>query len=77
MEDGVVRIDRARCTLCGLCVDRCPPRAIQRVERDLTDDELVEELMRDKVFFDISGGATLSGGEPLMQRSSRCPSWKS
>lgn len=44
-----------------------PTRAIRRVERDLTDDELVEELVRDKVFADISGGATLSGGEPLMQ----------
>ena len=66
-ERGVVRIDRAKCTLCGVCVDRCPPRAIQRVERDLSDDELVEELMRDKIFSDISGGATLSGGEPLMQ----------
>ena len=60
-------IDRALCTLCGECVRRCPTRAIQRAFRDLTDDELVEELARDKVFFDLGGGVTLSGGEPLMQ----------
>jgi glycyl-radical enzyme activating protein len=64
---GVVRIDRSLCSFCGRCVDQCPPRAIRRVERDLTDDELVEELMQDKVFADISGGVTLSGGEPLFQ----------
>ena len=72
-----MRIDRTLCTLCGVCVDRCPPRAIQRVERDLTDDELVEELMRDKIFADISGGATLSGGEPLMQPEFTLSYWRS
>ena len=29
MENGKVRIDAAKCTLCGLCIDVCPNRAIR------------------------------------------------
>jgi len=50
------------------CVDLCPTGARQLLGREVTVDELVEELLRDRLFFDQSGGGvTLSGGEPLLQ----------
>jgi pyruvate formate lyase activating enzyme len=68
LVSGAVRIDRGRCVFCGACTERCPPRAIQRVDREADLESLVQELILDKLFFDVSGGGvTLSGGEPLAQ----------
>ena len=60
-------IDRDRCTLCFACVDECPSGALSRVGREMTVDEIVASVTRDKPFFDASGGGvTLSGGEPTL-----------
>lgn len=60
-------IDRDRCTLCFACVDECPSGALSRVGREMTVDEIVAAVTRDKPFFDTSGGGvTLSGGEPTL-----------
>ena len=41
----------------------------ERCGRELSAPEILEEVLRDKPFYDHSGGGiTLSGGEPLMQR---------
>jgi pyruvate formate lyase activating enzyme len=49
-------------------VDLCPTGALQAVGRLVTAADLVTELLRDRVFFDESGGGvTFSGGEPLTQ----------
>jgi len=46
----------------------CPTGALQQVGREVEPAELVRELLRDRIFFDESGGGvTFSGGEPLMQ----------
>jgi pyruvate formate lyase activating enzyme len=38
------------------------------VGREVTIEELIEEIEKDRIFYDESGGgATFSGGEPLMQ----------
>jgi len=59
------RIDRARCTVCGKCAESCPSRALRVVGRVMSVDEVVASVLRDKPFFDASGGGlTLSGGEP-------------
>lgn len=65
--DGI-NIDRDRCTLCWECVSACPSGAIQRVGRNVTVDEILEEVEKSVIFFDSSGGGlTVSGGEPLQQ----------
>jgi len=62
------RIDLAKCTECMECVRACPTRTLDCVGKYVSADEIIEELKRDKLFYDnSSGGITLSGGEPLMQ----------
>jgi pyruvate formate lyase activating enzyme len=49
-------------------VECCPTGALQAVGETMTVDALVTEVLRDRLFFDESGGGvTFSGGEPLMQ----------
>jgi pyruvate formate lyase activating enzyme len=49
-------------------VEACPTGALQAVGRQMDSRELVEALLRDRIFFDESGGGvTFSGGEPLLQ----------
>jgi pyruvate formate lyase activating enzyme len=49
-------------------VEACPTGALQAVGQEMGTAELVENLLRDRIFFDESGGGvTFSGGEPLMQ----------
>lgn len=67
-EPGSLRIDRDFCSLCGLCVEECPGGALEMLGREMTVDELVRELEKDRAFYERSGGGvTLSGGEPLAQ----------
>lgn len=35
--------------------------------KEYTDDEIFEEVMKDKNFYDLDGGVTFSGGEALLQ----------
>lgn len=49
-------------------VDACPTGALQAVGEIMEATALVQTLLRDRIFFDESGGGvTFSGGEPLMQ----------
>lgn len=66
-DDGgrFILIDRDRCNRCGDCVEACPTGALHWDSRSYTVEELAEQLMRDAVFYESSGGGvTLSGGEP-------------
>lgn len=59
---------REKCTACGECVKACPRGAREIAGRVITSDELIDEIMKDVVFYDSSGGGvTFSGGEPLLQ----------
>ena len=61
-------LDRRACTLCFDCVAACPSGALKRVGHCRTEESILEELLRDKVFYDHSGGGvTLSGGEASFQ----------
>jgi pyruvate formate lyase activating enzyme len=60
------RVRRALCNLCGECVRACPNEALKFVGREYETRELVDIVLKDRVFFKNSGGGvTLSGGEPL------------
>lgn len=49
-------------------LDACPTGALRWDSRDVTVDELMELIRRDTPFYAHGGGgATLSGGDPLMQ----------
>lgn len=65
---AVPETDRDRCTACGACTEICPTEARTILGRRYTVGELLAELERDRVFYEQSGGgATFSGGEPLLQ----------
>ena len=66
-RDNRLFVDRSRCTLCFRCIETCPSGALSRVGKEMTVDEIAGEVLRDKPFFNTSGGGvTLSGGEPAM-----------
>ncbi|MEO0277811.1 MAG: glycyl-radical enzyme activating protein [candidate division WOR-3 bacterium] len=66
--DNFLAIDRNKCNACGACVDVCPQEALKIFGKDMTIDEVMEEVMKDVMYYHISGGGvTASGGEPLMQ----------
>ncbi len=68
MVDGRHVLDRTRCTVCGRCAEKCYAGALEIVGRTATVEEVLAEVLRDKPFYETSGGGmTLSGGEPLMQ----------
>lgn len=50
------------------CAQVCPTGCLELVGKDMTVQEVIDEVLKDKVFYDNSGGGiTLSGGEPLYQ----------
>ncbi len=64
--DGKIVFDRSKCTACGVCTDWCIKEAREIAGKEYTVDALVKEAMKDKIFYDQSGGGvTLSGGEVM------------
>ncbi len=67
-EDGKHIFKRDNCTLCGKCEDICPASVLEIAGKEMSVDEVVTEVMKDKAFYETSnGGVTLSGGEPMAQ----------
>lgn len=61
-------IVKDRCTVCGRCLDTCYSKALEQIGKYMTVDEVLEEIERDRIFFEASGGGvTASGGEPTAQ----------
>jgi pyruvate formate lyase activating enzyme len=68
-----MRIDRARCTVCGKCADVCPAAACEVIGRYWEPQALMKELVKDHVFYETSGGGiSFSGGEPMLQTDFLC-----
>ena len=68
IRDACAVTDREACTACGECVAVCPAGARAIAGKTWTVDRLLEEIEKDVLFYDESGGGvTLSGGEPLVQ----------
>ena len=56
------------CDFCGRCELYCPADARKICGKEYTTDEVLKEIVKDKPFYENSGGGvTLSGGEPLAQ----------
>lgn len=61
-------IDRSKCNYCGKCIDVCNVDAWRFAGRWYTVDELLDEVLKDEIFYKSSGGGvTIGGGEPFYQ----------
>lgn len=57
-----------KCDFCGACVKNCPAGARKICGRTVTVEEVFGELIKDKLFYETSGGGvTFSGGECMLQ----------
>lgn len=67
-SENIHNINRTKCTACGKCAEICPQNAIEIFGKEIDTDKICSELLKDKQFYDESGGGiTLSGGECLLQ----------
>lgn len=58
----------SECQLCFRCAEACPAGAIEGVGREMSVQEVMKELEKDRIFYEESGGGiTVSGGEPMAQ----------
>lgn len=56
------------CIFCGECVSVCPAEAREIAGKEYTTDSVIKELLKDKGFYESSGGGvTFSGGECMLQ----------
>jgi len=68
LEHGACVIDRERCTNLEECAAACYYDAYEHLGTTITAEALATKLLRDKVFYDQSGGGvTFSGGETALQ----------
>ena len=68
IENGILKIERKSCTKCGKCMEICLNDANEIIGEEVTADEVFKEVMKDKIFYDTSGGGiTITGGEPSYQ----------
>lgn len=70
-----LRFEEEKCIGCGKCGDRthledaqiCPTTALTVCGRDIDEDEVIREILKDSGFYGEHGGVTFSGGECLLQ----------
>ena len=68
MRDGEHILLRDDCSVCGACVEECYAEALELVGKRRNVADVLDEVLRDRPFYDNSGGGmTVSGGEPLSQ----------
>ncbi len=67
-REGRPVIDRKLCAHCGKCGEGCYYGALELVGQEMTVEEVLSEVEKDRPFYRRSGGGvTIGGGEPLMQ----------
>jgi glycyl-radical enzyme activating protein len=65
---GIHIYDRSLCEKCGECVETCLYEALKLAGREQTVAEVMAVVLRDRPFYEQSGGGlTIGGGEPMLQ----------
>ncbi len=60
--------DLEKCDFCGRCALYCPNDAREICGREYSVNELFNEIIKDKSYYDeLNGGVTFSGGECMLQ----------
>lgn len=68
MDEKGHTFERTSCNACGKCAASCVADALELMGRVKTVDAVMAEVLKDKPFYETSGGGlTLSGGEPMLQ----------
>ena len=68
IENGQLKLHREACTACGECTKVCLNFANEIIGKEMTANEVLNEVLKDKMFYKTSGGGiTVTGGEPSYQ----------
>ena len=68
LTESGCEIDREKCTNIEECMEVCPYEAYEKSGYEISAQDLYNKLIRDKIFFEQSGGGvTFSGGEAGLQ----------
>ncbi len=66
--DGGFTTLREVCIECGECVEVCHAESRELAGKEMTEGQVMAEIDKDVIFYEQSGGgASFSGGEPLLQ----------
>ena len=66
--NGSLNINREKCAKCGKCAEVCLRDTNEIIGKEMTASEALDEVLKDKMFYDTSGGGlTVTGGEPSYQ----------
>lgn len=66
-EDGCHLFDPEKCVGCMACARTCPSKALEAASKTMGVEEVLAEVLEDRVFYRRRGGLTVSGGEPTAQ----------
>ncbi len=62
------RVDFQKCNVSKACIGVCPTGALSLIGQEMSADEILQIILKDKDYYDASqGGVTFSGGEPTFQ----------
>ena len=66
--NGSMQLEREKCVGCNKCTEICLNDANEIIGKEMTATEVLNEVLKDKMFYDASGGGlTVTGGEPSYQ----------
>ena len=66
--ENKIAVDPKLCTNDGICTEFCPTDALTLTGKKISPKEVLDEVLKDKLYYEHSGGGvTFSGGEPLAQ----------